>query len=190
MTTLTPATDRRRAIGTIVEAFADDPVERWMFPRQDEYDERFPAFVEAFGGEAFEHGTAWQLDDCAAVALWLPPGAEADGNAIARVFTESVAADKHEDLFAVGGRMEAAHPSYPHWYLPWLAVHPSRQGSGLGGELLAACLARVDADRLPAYLETPNPRTVPFYERHGFAVTGKAQAGSCPPVTMMLRPAA
>jgi hypothetical protein len=43
---------------------------------------------------------------------------------------------------------------------------------------------------MAAYLETPNPRTVPFYERQGFEVTGEAAAGSCPPVTTMVRPAA
>jgi GNAT superfamily N-acetyltransferase len=181
--------DRERAIATIVSAFADDPVERWMFPDEDEYLEHFPRFVAAFGGAAFEHGTAWQLDDFAAVALWLPPGAQPDGAAIERVFAERVRPDKHPDLFTVVGQMDDAHPDYPHWYLPWLGVEPAAQGAGLGGELLAHCLARVDADRVPAYLETPNPRTVPFYERHGFDVTGEAQAGTCPPMTFMLRPA-
>jgi hypothetical protein len=42
---------------------------------------------------------------------------------------------------------------------------------------------------LPAFLETPNPRTIPFYERHGFQVITVAQAGVCPPVTLMLREA-
>jgi GNAT superfamily N-acetyltransferase len=172
----------------MVSAFADDPVERWMFPDPDEYLEHFPGFVAAFAGAAFEQRTAWQLGEFAAVALWLPPDAEADAAAIARVFTETVRRDKHADLFEVGEQMERAHPAYPHWYLPWLAVDPARQGAGLGGELLRHCLETVDADGLPAYLETPNPRTLPFYERHGFEVTGQAQAGSCPPVTFMLRP--
>jgi ribosomal protein S18 acetylase RimI-like enzyme len=83
--------------------------------------------------------------------------------------------------------MDAAHPTFPHWYLPWLGVDPARRGTGLGGDLLEQCLAIVDADRLPAYLETPNPRTISFYERHGFEVTSMATAGECPPVTSMLR---
>jgi GNAT superfamily N-acetyltransferase len=65
-------------------------------------------------------------------------------------------------------QMDAAHPKYPHWYLPWLGVERTRQGTGLGGELLKQCLAVVDADHLPAFLETPNPRTIHFYESHGF----------------------
>ncbi len=83
--------------------------------------------------------------------------------------------------------MDDKHPTTPHWYLPWLAVPPALQGGGLGSSLLAECLADIDASGLPAYLETPNPRTVPLYERHGFAVTGVAQVGESPPITLMLR---
>jgi hypothetical protein len=50
------------------------------------------------------------------------------------------------------------------------------------------CLEIVDESGLPAYLETPNPRTVPLYERAGFSVTAVAQAGRCPPITLMQRP--
>lgn len=85
--------------------------------------------------------------------------------------------------------MDAAHPAYPHWYLPWFGVDAALQGRGFGGQLMKSCLHVVDADHLPAYLETPNPRSISFYERHGFEVTGEAQAGACQPVTFMLRAA-
>jgi ribosomal protein S18 acetylase RimI-like enzyme len=124
-----------------------------------------------------------------AVALWLPPGAEADGDAIVSVLTDSVAPGQHGDMFAVLEQMDAAHPAYPHWYLPWLGVDPAQQGRGLGRQLLRPCLEIVDQSHQPAYLETPNPRTIPFYQRLGFEITGTAQAGDCPPVTFMLRAA-
>jgi ribosomal protein S18 acetylase RimI-like enzyme len=92
-------------------------------------------------------------------------------------------------MFAVMGQMQEAHPTYPHWYLPWLGVDPAVQGRGLGTRLLQPCLDTVDQSRLPAYLETPNPRTIPFYKRLGFEVTGEAQAGTSPPITCMLRQA-
>ena len=47
----------------------------------------------------------------------------------------------------------------------------------------------VDQSHWPAYLETPNPRTISFYECLGFEITAQAQAGTCPPITCMLRPA-
>jgi GNAT superfamily N-acetyltransferase len=119
----------------------------------------------------------------------LPPGAQADGDAIVSVLTETVDPVRHAETFAVLEHMDQAHPGFPHWYLPWLGVDPARQGGGLGSLLLGDCLQVVDRDHLPAYLETPNPRTIPFYERHGFAVTGEARGRECPPITSMLRPA-
>jgi hypothetical protein len=61
------------------------------------------------------------------------------------------------------------------------------QGSDLGGEVLHDSLKAVDESGLPAYLETPNPRTIPFYERHGLRVTGSTRTKDCPVITFMLR---
>ena len=66
--------DRQRGIASLALAFAADPVMRWFWPDADRYARGWPAFAEAFGGQAFEHGTAYGLENCAAVALWLPPG--------------------------------------------------------------------------------------------------------------------
>jgi ribosomal protein S18 acetylase RimI-like enzyme len=181
--------DQPRVIQTLVSAFIADPVERWLYPEPVAYLAQFPAFVAAFGGAAFESQTVWSLEEFAAVTIWLPPGAEADGEAIVAILDKSVSPDKHADTFAVLEQMDAAHLKDPHWYLPWLGVDCARQGAGLGSDLLRQCLVRVDDDHSPAFLETPNPRTVPFYERHGFRVTSVAQAGACPQVTSMLRPA-
>jgi len=177
------------AFDTLTLAFAVDPVERWLYPEPQRYLASFPKFVEAFAGEAFAEETVWQADMFSAVALWLPPGTQADGAGIVSVLERTLESTKHQDAFAVLEQMDDAHPSFPHWYLPWLGVDPARQGTGLGGRLLTDCLQVVDRDHLPAYLETPNPRTIPFYQRHGFAVTGEAQSGQCPPITFMLRPA-
>jgi ribosomal protein S18 acetylase RimI-like enzyme len=176
------------AIETIVAAFAADPVERWLYPADADYERHFPAFVAAFGGKAFGDGTAWGLGGCSAVALWLGPTTEPDEDAVVVALSETVAEAKHEEMFAVLGQMDEAHPTYPHWYLPWLAVEPGRQGAGVGGRLLDHCLAIVDESRLPAFLETPNPRNVGLYKRHGFEVTAVTRSASCPPLTSMLRP--
>lgn len=113
--------------------------------------------------------------------MWLPPGAEADADAIVSALIGAVSEDKHADTFAVLEQMEAAHPKDPYWCVPWLGVDCARQGASFGSGLISQCLVRIDADHMPAFLETPNPRTVPFYERHGFRVTSVSQAGSVRP---------
>ena len=178
-----------RAFATLVSAFTEDPVERWLYPELQQYLAHFPEFLAAFGGRAFDQETVWSLGEFCAVALWLPPGTEPDGDAITTVLTESVAPAQHDDMFSVLEQMDAAHPTHPHWYLPWFGVDAALQGRGLGGALMEYCLGVVDESHFPAYLETPNPRNVSFYERNGFAVTGAAQSGTCPPVVFMSRAA-
>jgi GNAT superfamily N-acetyltransferase len=179
--------DRAKVFATLLSAFRADPVERWLYPDDQDYDEFFPVFLAAFGGEAFAHDTVWRLDDFAAVALWLPPNTEPDADEIVRVLMMTVDESRHRDTMAAIEQMDAAHPQFPHWYLPWFGVDARLQGTGLGGTLLSECLRAVDETELPAYLETPNPRTISFYERHGFRATGSTRTADCPLITFMLR---
>jgi ribosomal protein S18 acetylase RimI-like enzyme len=184
-----PENEQGRALDTLVSAFTADPVIRWLYPDSQHYRTHFPELVAAYGGKAFAEQTVWSLGEFAAVALWLSPGTEPDGDTIVAVLTESVAPAQHADTLSVVAQLGEAHPSFPHWYLPWFGVDAALQGRGLGGELMKECLRIVDADHLPAYLETPNPRNISFYERHGFEVTGGAHAGACPPIAFMQRAA-
>lgn len=179
--------DRQRALDVLVTAFTADPVIRWLYPDASLYLAQFPGFLGAFGGRAFAEGTAWRLGEFAAVALWFPPRVEPDGDAIVAFLRATVASEQHADVDSVLGQMDEVHPRFPHWYLPWFGVDGARQGMGLGSELMTHCLKIVDGDHLPAYLETPNPRNISFYERHGFEVIGESRAGACPPVVSMLR---
>lgn len=176
-----------KTLSTLVSAFRADPVERWLYPDEKDYDEHFPDFLAAFGGEAFAHDTVWRLGNFAAVAMWLPPDAEPDGEEIVRVLMTTVNQSRHHDTMLVMGQMDAAHPRYRHWYLPWFGVDATWQGRAIGSTLMAGCLRAVDDSGLPAYLETPNPRTISFYQRHGFRVTGSTQTEDCPTITFMLR---
>ena len=179
--------DQARTFATLLSAFRADPVERWLYPEEQGYEEFFPAFLAAFGGAAFANDTVWQMDDFAAVALWFSPGVEPEADEIVRALVTTVDGTRRGDTLAALEQMDAAHPRYPHWYLPWFGVEARVQGSGLGGTLMVDCLRVVDETGLPAYLETPNPRTISFYERFGFRVTGSTQTTDCPVITFMLR---
>jgi ribosomal protein S18 acetylase RimI-like enzyme len=179
--------ERQGAIETMIVAFTADPVIRWFYSEPWRYLGHFGDFIQAFGGQAFDEGTAWRLDGSHAAAIWLSPQSQLDEAAIVDHFRATVAPEKLDDLLAVIEQMDAGHPEGPHWYLAWLGVDTSMQGHGLGDELLRRCLEIIDRDHVPVYLDNTNPRNIPFYERHGFRVTGESQAGSCPPLFGMLR---
>eukprot|EP01013_Petalomonas_cantuscygni_P038023 TRINITY_DN69005_c0_g1_i1.p1 TRINITY_DN69005_c0_g1~~TRINITY_DN69005_c0_g1_i1.p1 ORF type:complete len:343 (+),score=43.29 TRINITY_DN69005_c0_g1_i1:113-1141(+) len=91
----------------------------------------------------------------------------------------------------------------PHIHLLMLSADLPYQGKGLGGAVLAPGLAHADQAGACCYLESSNPRNVPFYERHGFVTVAVRRMGldtwsavspvqdaslvEFPPITFMVR---
>ena len=175
------------AISTIVLGFAADPMTRWVWPDSSEYLRMMPRFVKAFGGRAFEHGTADITAGARAAALWLPPGVEPDDAEMDAVMEGAIRPEIAEDIGAVLQGMAEHHPREPHWYLPLIAADPNWIGQGLGALLMKHALRRCDEQGVAAYLESSNPRNISFYQRHGFEIIGRIQSGSSPMMTPMLR---
>jgi ribosomal protein S18 acetylase RimI-like enzyme len=183
----TTAAEEARATDTIILAFASDPMARWCWAEPHRYLTAMRPFVRAFVGAAFDHACAYCSEDFVGAALWLPPGVAPDQQTLVDLLQATVPEPQQADMFGVFERMGQYHPHEPHWYLPMIGVDPAFQGRGIGSALLACALARCDADGLPAYLESSNPRNIPLYQRHGFAILGTIQVGASPPVTPMLR---
>jgi ribosomal protein S18 acetylase RimI-like enzyme len=179
--------DKARLLQTIVLGFAADPMARWASPDAAVYLDRRDAFFDAMGGAAFDHGTAFVADGGAAVATWLPPGVAADGERMAAIMDEQTPDSRKAEMDALFAKMEEFHLDGPHWYLPLIAADPARQGQGLGTALMAAAIARIDADGRPAYLESSNPRNIPLYERFGFERVGEIRTETSPVLTPMVR---
>jgi GNAT superfamily N-acetyltransferase len=182
------ANTQASVISTIVLGFAADPMTRWVWPDSSEYLRMMPRFVKAFGGRAFEYGTAYVTEGVRAAALWLPPGVEPDEAAMGAVLEGALRPEIAEDLGVILKGMAEHHPHEPHWYLPLVAADPNWIGQGLGALLMKHALRRCDEEGIAAYLESTNPRNISLYERHGFKIIGKIQSGSSPVMAPMLRP--
>ncbi len=181
--------DEERVVATIVLAFGSDPPARWMFPEPNQYLANFPEFTRAFGGAALQHQSAFHIENFAGVALWLPPGVQPDENALSALLERAVIPEQLPHVYAILEKLGQYHPSEPHWYLPMTGVDPASQRKGFGSELLRHALGQVDAQRLPAYLESTNEKNISLYEKHGFKLLGKIEVADCPPIFPMLREA-
>jgi len=70
-------------------------------------------------------------------------------------------------------------PSAPHYYLGVIGTEPTLQGAGIGTQLLKSfCeVSASDPQSSGVYLETAQASNLRFYERAGFAETGRGTLG-------------
>lgn len=179
---------------TISLAFHDDPTWSWAFPDAARRQAQYGVFWRFMVAGAMRYPWVLMTHDCEAVSVWIPPGGteiaeEAEGDV--EPLLEDLLGSRAAEVMELLERFETAHPrDEPHFYLSLLGTHPTCAGRGLGMALLAENLARIDAERMPAYLESSNPGNNHRYERYGFAGIGEFYPpGSEIPVTAMWRDA-
>jgi GNAT superfamily N-acetyltransferase len=173
----------------LARAFDDDPVIKWMFPK----DARRPVPARRFFGirarQLLTREEVYTTDDVAGGAIWAPPE---HWHMSLREVSElgpimpALGLRLPRSLRGLS-RMERRHPTTPHYYLAVLGTDPSRWGEGIGSALMAPVLQGCDADGIGAYLESSKERNVGYYARHGFRVTEEVQLPKGPPVWLMWR---
>ena len=179
--------DRAAVSDTLTLAFAADPIVRFWMPGATQYLHGWPRLAHSLGERGYARGTVMIASDFAAVAMWLPPGVEADPAQMAALNLPRPAPDVEEISRAFRAEMARHHPAEPHWYLWTLGVDPKCQGRGLGSALLKHGLARADDDGVLAYLEATSPKSAALYARHGFETLAVIRMGDMPPMIPMLR---
>lgn len=157
----------------IAVAFEALPVSAWLVPDPAARVTVLTYDFQLLAEYALEHGQVHVTSEGAAVALWLPDDApppepaEYDARLLA-------ATGEWVDRFrALHELFESHHPPEPHHHLAFLAVHPDRQGTGLGTALLSHHHRNLDAMGLPAYVEASSPGSRALYARHGYRELGE-----------------
>jgi GNAT superfamily N-acetyltransferase len=164
--------DLDAATEILAGAFEHDPLWSWALPDRDAIGVWWRLFLE----EALRFPWVWVLGDFAAVSVWIPPGesemTEA-GEARAEELVHELTGARAAEVLELMTRFEAAHPhDPPHYCLTLLGTDAQRRGNGYGMELLRQNLAVIDAEGMPAYLESTNPANLPRYESVGFSPHG------------------
>jgi ribosomal protein S18 acetylase RimI-like enzyme len=175
------AAEAARTAQTLSDAFATDPVTSWLGRNDAKRDQgRLGMFRYLVDNLGLASNELWVADDFSVAALWVPPSRadlkqpllqELKMIPVMLGFTGFSGVSR---ISAFRKAAEAHHPkSPPHFYLMTIGVDPKFQGQGLGSAMLKTTLAMIDAQRLPAYLESSSPKNVPLYQRHGFEVTSE-----------------
>jgi GNAT superfamily N-acetyltransferase len=161
--------DLPRLCRTMVHAFADDPVMRWLFPDDTEFFEGNGASVRFLFWRWLAYDQTFTTDDSVAVAAFIPPGRPDLGTA-PEPNSPSHPAERIEKFIALGGCLQEHTPPEPHWYLNLLATHPHWQRQGLGALMISPIAEICDREGLPLFLETETAANVAYYGHLGFTV--------------------
>jgi GNAT superfamily N-acetyltransferase len=174
----------------LASAFYDDPLwGQWMSPDEARRAERLSMLMRFFATGGVRHPWTRMTDGAEAVAVWMPemtPEAEAAFGPL----LEQVFGPRAEEVHALFDLFDDHHPEKePHYYLSLWATHRDHAGHGFGTALIHDNLARIDAERMPAYLESTNPENLPRYEGLGFRRRDEFGPVDGPVITTMWREA-
>jgi ribosomal protein S18 acetylase RimI-like enzyme len=168
---------RDRAVATLTAAFHDDPAMVHMLPDPASRPARLARLMGWMVDQHLKLGLVLGTEDAAAVTLWRGPGV----------------VHYHEPLWHPGalrfigifGRhlpralrtdegITSHLPGGEGWmYLKMAAVHPDRQGQGLGGAMIRTGLAEASRLAVPSVLETATPSNVGLYQRLGYGIVSE-----------------
>jgi predicted GNAT family N-acyltransferase len=187
--------DSDAVLETIATAFYNDPFWSWVFPDDSQRAAQFRKWWKVFVDAAFRFDNwNWTTENRGSIALWAPPGhkdlSDEDDAELGRLIMEFIDGDHRDDVLETLARFDGAHPrEVPHYYLSIVATHDDYRGHGYAESMLAENLKLVDAEHMPAYLESSNPLNVQRYMRLGFEPIGEIFVpDDRPAITMMWRP--
>lgn len=179
-----------KQLGAITaEAFAEDPVNLWIFGNTKPMAPVFGTLARSvYLPRGFCHlsgdngATMW----CHSSANREPPTLAMMG-LVASIMTKGTKGAAKRGLTAAE-TMAKEHPTAPHLYLFTIGTRKAARGKGLGKTLMAPVLAAADREGLPCYLENSNPANTGFYRSRGFEQIKMFAAGpGGPPLEAMWR---
>lgn len=179
---------------TIATAFFEDPFWSWAYADESKRAAQFRVWWRVFVDAAFRNENwTWATENCGSVALWTRPGgsemAPEDEAELVRLVVQFIGGEHANLVLEVLAEFEKAHPhDVPHYYLSIVATHDDYRGRGTAEALLAQNLEIVDAEHMPAYLESSNPANLKRYMRLGFEPIGEIHVpDGRPAITTMWR---
>jgi GNAT superfamily N-acetyltransferase len=176
-------------------AFHSDPVwGAYSFPDEATRLDVSTRFWEPQLRATLRFGMTHVTPECEAAAVWVPPGepelTPEQEQEVAALVVDLVGEPQAEVILDVFDRLDAAHPHHrDHYYLSLLGTHTDHRGRGLGMGLLAAGLELIDAEGMPAYLESTNNDNDRRYARLGFEPFGVVELPNGHRITTMWREA-
>lgn len=178
-----PAAQDAPALALLDQAFAEDPTLAWyLYAERPGYAARRRAYLASY--QHFHRDNrmpalaAWRAERLAGVCYFSAAGQQPSAASLLRI-GEDIRVYCGDDCLA---RLDQLLATFDRHLGPaandsarieFIGTAEDLQGQGIGGALLGACLAQLDAGgRTRVALETAAPRNLALYRRHAFQQTG------------------
>ncbi|MBE9048868.1 GNAT family N-acetyltransferase [Nostocales cyanobacterium LEGE 11386] len=168
--TIIPTTAR-----VLAEGFVNDPMLAFLFPDFHTRVEALTNWFQLFVKDGCNRGTVTLAPADQGAIIWYPADVSIFDHNFDQLLSEvAIIVEKFGGLEAVsrfqqlGETIVSAEPDLPHCEVFWLALLPKSRGQGLGGNLLQPVLQSADSHQVGCYLVASHPRSISFYEKHGF----------------------
>lgn len=175
---MTSTTDRTldQALDILSDGFFDNPVLAFVFPDESKRLESIAAWFRFWIDFYGDQGILVVDESGQGAALWQPPDAPSlDGESFGGLVKVVKAHNGEERGNEVIGALAGfPMPTERRYYLNGIAARRGARAQGIGARLLEPFLERSDAEDIPIYLESSNPRNLSFYLRYGFEKEGPA----------------
>lgn len=184
--------DRDAVIATLAEAFEHEPAFSFILPDPAA---RRRALARAFRiifDEDIRAGAIMMTAQTEAVTAWRSPAHMHEGQweAIRTRLPYLLAFGPAIGRAAQVAALIKAHlPQEGFWYLHYAGCHSDHRGKGFGGAAIRAGLARADAERAKAWLETADEANLAIYRALGFEIACSWQVPGGPQFWGMMRAA-
>lgn len=184
--------DRAAVIATLADAFAHEPAFSFILPDEAARRRALKRFFGIVFAEDSRAGALFLTDRAEAVTAWRSPAQMHEGRwealrtRLPFLLTFGTAIGR---AVSVGDLIKANLPPQGCWYLHYAGSHSQHRGQGFGGAAIRAGLARADAERASAWLETADPANLPLYQSLGFEIVKTWQVPEGPQFWGMMRAA-
>jgi len=161
----------------IADGFHDDPVATWALNGTAALQ---PFFTLLTRGTYLPRGFGSRTADASGVTVWVRPGESTAMGAwttaqavyLSLRYGGFTALQRGPKVDRVLGPRK---PEGDYYYLFAIAVRRAHQGKGIGHELMAPTMRRIDEEGASAYIESSNEKNLTFYRRFGFEVTEEVE---------------
>ena len=184
--------DQDAVVATLAEAFLHEPAFSFILPDPDARRRALRRAFKIIFAEDIRAGAIMMTPQAEAVTAWRSPAQMREGQWEAiRTRLPYLLAFGPAILRAaqVADLIKAHLPAEGCWYLHYAGCHSDHRGKGFGGAAIRAGLARADADRAKAWLETADAANLAIYRALGFEVACTWQVPGGPQFWGMMRAA-